>query len=181
MEVIDQIKVLERALQEHIRKWERYFSGVDRVPPQEEKERISLRIRRLSEQTVHRRAEQFRIEQLQHRFMTYSMNWERMLREREEGRTVQPHTDHELRVPATANTPGTKSVDTVGENSLFDRYRAAKAERGLDVGVDRATFDKQIAEQRRKIEERIGRKVRFDVQIENDKVRVVARKEKKKG
>ena len=181
MEVIDQIKVLERALQEHIRKWERYFSGVDRVPPQEEKERISLRIRRLSEQTVNRRAEQFRIEQLQHRFMTYSMNWERMLREREEGRTVQPHTDHELRAPAAANAAGTESVDTVGESSLFDRYRAAKAERGLDVGVDRATFDKQIAEQRRKIEERIGRKVRFDVQIENDKVRVVARKEKKKG
>ena len=180
MEVIDQIKVLERALQEHIRKWERYFSGVDRVPPQEEKERISLRIRRLSEQTVHRRAEQFRIEQLQHRFMTYSMNWERMLREREEGRAPQPHTDHELRAPAPANTTGAGSVDSTEERSLFERYSAAKAERGLAVGVDRATFDRQIAEQRRKIEDRVGRKVKFDIQIENDKVRVVARKEKRK-
>ena len=180
MEVIDQIKVLERALQEHIRKWERYFSGVDRVPPQEEKERINRRIRKLSEQTVNRRAEQFRIEQLQHRFMTYSQNWERMLREREEGRAPQPHTDHELRAPATANATATNTVDTKDESSLFDRYSAAKAERGLAVGVDRATFDQQISEQRKKIEERIGRKVRFDVQIENDKVRVVARKEKKK-
>ena len=48
MELIEQISILERTLQEHIRKWERYFSGVDRVPPQDEKERIKRRIRRLA-------------------------------------------------------------------------------------------------------------------------------------
>ena len=181
MELIEQIAILERTLQEHIRKWERYFSGVDRVPPQDEKERINRRIRRLAEQTVNRRAEQFRIEQLQHRFMTYSQNWERMLREREEGRAVQPHTDSELRRTPAANAAGAGSVDKAEERSLFDRYRTAKTERGLDVGVDRETFDKQIAEQRKKIEERLGRKVRFDVQIEGDKVRVVAKKKKGKA
>ena len=180
MELIEQIAILERTLQEHIRKWERYFSGVDRVPPQDEKERINRRIRRLAEMTVHRRAEQFRIEQLQHRFMTYSLNWERMLREREEGRVVKPHTDHELRGPA-ANAASPSSVDTTDESTLFERYQTAKAERGLDVGVDKETFDKQIAEQRKKIEQRLGRQVRFDVQIEGDKVRVVAKKKKKKG
>jgi hypothetical protein len=178
MELIEQIAILERALQEHIRKWERYFSGVDRVPPQDERERINRRIRMLAEQTVNRRAEQFRIEQLQHRFMTYSQNWERMLREREEGRVVQPHTDHELRRSPATNTAGTRSVDTSEDDALFDRYRTAKAKRGLDVGVDRETFDKQIAEQRQKIEQRLGRKVRFDLQIEGDKVRVVAKKKK---
>ncbi|MCW8985130.1 MAG: hypothetical protein OQK55_07285 [Thermoanaerobaculales bacterium] len=181
MEMIEQIAMLEGVLQKHIRKWEMYFSGVERVPPQDERERINRRIRLLAEQTVNRRAEQFRIEQLQHRFQTYSQNWERMLREREEGRAVQPHTDHELRRPAAANGAATSSVDKAEKGSLFDRYRTAKSERGLDVGVDRETFDKQIAEQRKKIEERLGRKVRFDVQIEDDKVRVVARKEKKKG
>ena len=181
MELIEQIAMLEGVLQKHIRKWEMYFSGVERVPPQDERERINRRIRLLAEQTVNRRAEQFRIEQLQHRFMTYSQNWERMLREREEGRAAKPHTDHELRRSAAANGTGKGSVDKAEESSLFDRYRAAKSERGLDIGVDRKTFDQQIAEQRKKIEERLGRKVRFDVQIENDKVRVVARKEKKKG
>jgi hypothetical protein len=178
MELIEKIAILERALQEHIRKWERYFSGVDRVPPEDEKKRINRRIRKLAEQTVNRRAEQFRIEQLQHRFMTYSQNWERMLREREEGRAVQPHTDAELRRSPAANAAGAGSVDKTEEGSLFDRYRTAKAERGLDVGVDRETFDRQIDEQRKKIEERLGRKVRFDVQIEGDKVRVVAKKKK---
>jgi len=182
MELIEQIAMLEGVLQKHIRKWEMYFSGVERVPPQDERERINRRIRLLAEQTVNRRAEQFRIEQLQHRFQTYSQNWERMLREREEGRAAaQPHTDHELRRAAAANDTAKGSVDKAEEDSLFDRYRTAKSERGLDIGVDRKTFDQQIAEQRKKIEERLGRKVRFDVQIENDKVRVVARKEKKKG
>lgn len=179
MELIEQIVMLEGVLQRHIRKWEMYFSGVERLPPQDERERINRRIRLLAEQTINRRAEQFRIEQLQHRFMTYSQNWERMLREREEGRSGKSHTDRELRRPEATNDTETSTVDKAEESSLFDRYRTAKSERGIEIGVDRKTFDQQIAEQRKKIEERLGRKVTFDVQIENDKVRVVARKEKK--
>jgi hypothetical protein len=75
VELSEQIAILERALQEHIRKWDRFFAGAEKAVPQIERERIARRIRMLSEQTVHRRAEQFRIEQLQHRFQTYSMNW----------------------------------------------------------------------------------------------------------
>jgi hypothetical protein len=180
MELIEQIALLERALQEHIRKWEMFFSGSERVPPVTDRERINRRLRFLSEQTVNRRAEQFRIEQLQHRFMTYSQNWDRMLREREEGRSVQPHTNPSLRAPDQTNdrTPG--SVNEEAGTTLFDRYRAAKTEQGLEMSVDRVTFDRQIAVQREKIEQRLGRKVRFEVQVEDGNVRVVARKNKKK-
>ena len=179
MELIEQISILERALQQHIRKWERYFSGVDRVPPQDEKDRIYRRIRKLAEQTVNRRAEQFRIEQLQHRFMTYSQNWERMLREREEGRAFQQSSfEKENRQLMDTNVPELETVDMAEESTLFDRYRTAKAERGLDLAVDRTTFDRQIASQREQIEKRLGRKVRFEVQIDGDKVRVVAKKKK---
>ncbi|MBD3871657.1 MAG: hypothetical protein IFK91_01885 [Acidobacteria bacterium] len=180
MELTDQIAVLERALQEHIRKWEMFFSGIEKTPPQIERERINRRIRFLSEQTVNRRAEQFRIEQLQHRFMTYSMNWERMLREREEGRKVQPHTNPELRPPPEANVPPPSPVERGESEALFDRYCAAKTEHGVEVGVDRKTFDEQIASQKKKIEERLGREVHFELRVEDDQVRVVARKIKKK-
>jgi hypothetical protein len=179
MELTEQITVLERALQEHIRKWDMFFSGVEKIPPQDERERITRRLRFLSEQTVNRRAEQFRIEALQHRFMTYSMNWERMLREREEGRKIQPHTNPELRA-AAANVPPPAPVEGGEGDSLFDRYCTAKAEHGIDVGVDRKTFDEQIAAQKKKIEERLGRKVRFELRVEGDQVRVVAKKIKKK-
>ena len=46
-------------------------------------------------------------------------------------------------------------------------------------GVDRETFDEQIAVQKQRIEERLGREVRFELRIEGDLVKVVARKIKK--
>lgn len=180
MELAEKITVLETSLQQHIRKWERFFSGGEKVPPQIEREHIGRRIRVLSEQTVHRRAEQFRIEQLQHRFMTYSINWERMLRLREEGRTAQGHTNPELRAQEIANVPNAQPVDSGKSEALFDRYTAAKSDQGLTVGVDRDTFDEQIALQRKRIEERLGQSVRFEVRIEDGNVRVVARKNKKR-
>jgi hypothetical protein len=180
MEVMEQITILERVLQEHIRKWERFFSGVDKVPPESERARIGRRIRVLSEQTVNRRAEQFRIEQLQHRFATYSQNWERMLRLREEGRTAQGHTNPELRAPRAPDGTPPQPVHEAEAESLFDRYVTARSEQGLTVGVDRETFDEQIAVQRQRIEDRLGRKVRFEVRVEDGNVRVVARKEKKR-
>jgi hypothetical protein len=179
VELSEQIEFLDRVLKEHIRRWERFFSGAEKVPPQIEREKINRRIRMLSEQTINRRADQFRLEQLQHRFQTYSMNWERMLREREEGRTARDHTNPALHAPEAANAPGAAPVDKTAEEALFDRYCAAKGEHGAEVKVDRETFDAQIASQRARIEERLGRKVRFEVQVEDDKVRVVARKIKR--
>jgi hypothetical protein len=185
VELSEQIAILERAVQEHIRKWDRFFAGAEKAVPQVERERIARRIRMLSEQTVHRRAEQFRIEQLQHRFQTYSMNWERMLREREEGRgaaggspVAPPPAPAEPAGVANAAAPG--SVNPQEEVSLFDRYRAAKALQGHDVSVDRKTFDQQIEAQRQRIEARLGQEVRFEVQVDDGNVRVVARKKKKK-
>ena len=180
MELTEQIAILERALRDHIIKWEKFFSGVEKIPPVTEKERIARRLRLLSEETGHRRAEQFRIEQIQHRFMTYSQNWERMLRAREEGRTANIRTNPELRRAAAANVSRGSSVEETGGDDLFDRYCSAKDEHGHSVGVDRATFDEQIAVQRQKIEERLGTKVRFQVRVEDGNVRVVARKIKKK-
>jgi hypothetical protein len=180
MELSEQIAILERTLRDHIIKWEKFFSGVEKIPPVTERDRIARRLRLLSEETIHRRAEQFRIEQLQHRFMTYSQNWERMLRAREEGRPAHVHASPRVRASAAANASQGSSVEETGGDALFDQYCAAKSEHGHSVGVDRTTFDEQIAVQRQKIEERLGTKVRFQVRVEDGNVRVVARKIKKK-
>ncbi|MFV2072185.1 MAG: MXAN_5187 C-terminal domain-containing protein [Thermoanaerobaculales bacterium] len=182
MDLIDQIAILERALQEHIKDWERFFAGLIKVPPETDRERFTRRLRHLSEQTINRRSERFRFEQLQHRFMAYSQNWERLLREREEGRGVQSQAEASSvrRNPSPANESAPASVDKTEGDALFDRYLAAKRDLGLDVRASREDFEEQIAVQRQKIEERLGRKVRFEVQVENGRVRVVARKTKKR-
>ena len=179
MELEQKIQMLERDLREQVKNWERYFAGRLRVPPEVERERFAQRLRMLAEQTFTRRADQFRVEQLQHRFMSYSQNWNRMLRDREEGRlpsapatpsaSTQPHIEE-------ANGPTVTSVDQAGRGSLYDRYVGAKRQLGLDVRLGRAEFDRQLEQQRTELEEKLGRQVQFEVRVESGKVKLAARK-----
>ena len=183
MDLEQKIQMLERDLREHVKNWERFFSGRLRVPPEVERTRFAQRLRTLAEQTFTRRADQFRVEQLQHRFMSYSQNWERMLREREEGRFARA-------VPGTAqptqptieeaNGPTVTSVDPSGQEALYDRYVSAKQQLGLDVKMDRAAFERQIEKQRQQLQQKKGREYQFEVRVEDGKVKLAARKVRKR-
>ncbi len=183
MDLEQKIQMLERDLREQVKNWERFFSGGLRVPPEVERARFAQRLRTLAEQTFNRRADQFRVEQLQHRFMSYSQNWERMLRDREEGRLAR---DAGLSSPRTkphieeTNGPTVTSVDSSGRGSLYDRYVSAKRQLGLDVRMGRSEFDQQLDRQREQIQERLGRQVQFEVRVEDGKVKLAARKVRKR-
>jgi len=179
MDLEQKIQILERDLREQVKNWERFFSGGLRVPPVVERARFAQRLRALAEHTFNRRADQFRVEQLQHRFMSYSQNWERMLRDREEGRLqradgsslpkTHPHFEE-------ANGPTVTSVDSSGRGSLYDRYVSAKRQLGLDVRMERTAFDKQLEKQRDDLQQKLGRQVEFEVRVEDGKVKLAARK-----
>jgi hypothetical protein len=177
MKIAEQIVLLENALRDLIRDWERFFAGDLRVPPQAKHERIDRRLRQLSGETIQRRADQFKLENLQHRFMAYAANWTRMLREREEGRGRFGDEG----VAAAAAKSGTNagaaaSVRPTGSPTLYDRYVAAKQERDEQVKVNRQEFQAQIDSERRKLEKRLGHAVRFDVHVQDGKVKLAARK-----
>jgi hypothetical protein len=179
MDLEQKIQMLERDLREQVKNWERFFSGGLRVPPEVERTRLAQRLRRLAEHGFNRRADQFRVEQLQHRFMSYSQNWERMLRDREEGRLKR---DDGSSVPRThphieeTNAPTVTSVDSSGRGSLYDRYVSAKRQLGLDVRMERTAFDNQLEKQRDEIQKKSGRQVQFEVRVEDGKVKLAARK-----
>jgi hypothetical protein len=173
------IQMLERDLREQVKNWERFFSGGLRVPPEIERARFAQRLRTLAEQSFNRRADQFRVEQLQHRFMSYSQNWERMLREREEGRLARPDGVGSHRTQPhieETNAPTVTSVDSSERGSLYDRYVSAKRQLGLDVRMGRAQFDKQLDKQREQLQHKLGRQVQFEVRVEDGKVKLAARK-----
>jgi len=175
--VSEQIVLVENALRDLIRDWERFFAGDLKVPPEAKHERLERRLRLLSGGTVQRRADQFRLENLQHRFMTYATNWTRMLREREEGRGRFAASGNRPGQAETAtNVAATSSVSTSESPALYDRYVVAKQERGLEVNVSRKDFEAQIAAQRKKLEERLGHAVRFEVHVADGKVKLAARK-----
>jgi hypothetical protein len=146
------------------------------VPPQPVQERIARRLRLLAENPPQRRADQFRLEQLQHRFATYSQNWERMLREREEGRSRIP-VGAVSESPSAGNAPSVRSVDPGESGSLYERYVAAKREHGQEVQVDQGAFEEQLASERRKLEDKLGHPVRFNVLVQGGRVKLAARKD----
>lgn len=180
MSLADQITKLDKDLRDLIVSWERFFAGDLRVPPHADHSRFQNRLRALAGKPSRRRAEQFRLEQLQHRFTSYAANWERMLREREEGRgrfggsaAAMPSTH------AAANVGGVGSVDPSDSDSLYDRYVAAKREHGEKVAVDRERFERQLAQKRDKLRTRLGDDVCFDVMVDDGKVKLAARRNRR--
>jgi hypothetical protein len=174
MELMEQLHTLEGALRKLILDWERFFAGDIKVPPHADRDRLGRRLRTLTEHPSTRRVEQFRLEQLQHKFMTYCQLWERQLREREEGRRgsgVQPA------VRPTVSPPNKQSSSSVSErgDSLFERYSSARQRAGESMKLDREAFDRQIARQREQLEKKLGKKVRFDVIVDGKRVKLSAR------
>jgi hypothetical protein len=100
-----------------------------------------------------------------------------VLREREEGRRREPVAPVAEGVPAPSpNIPPPTSVDSGGEDDLYDRYVAAKRELGQEIGVDRVGFQRQLETQREQVEARLGEGVRFEVVVDGGKVKLAARR-----
>ena len=177
MKLGEQLAIVERALQTLTRDWERFFAGDLRVPPHDDGDRLGRRLRLLAESSAGSRVERFRLEQLQHRFQSYLQNWERMARDREEGRPragAAGRPGLELPAPA-ANAAAARAVDDQGGPTLYDRYVAAKLALGLAVGVDREAFEAQLVAQRERLRPKLGDDVLFEVLVEDGKVRLAAR------
>jgi len=173
MSTPDLIAQLERWLVELARKWERFFAGDRQVPLPPERERAALerRLQELSRTEGRSASEKFRMEQLLHRFSTYSQLWQRMLRDKEEARVSGSAARRALNEnPTPAVSQGGGAYEGV-----FSRYVDAlkKVGKGVPVGFDR--FSKALEEQRRQLESRGAIVEGFEVVEEGDNVRVRAR------
>ncbi len=173
MELGTQIAMLEQALGKLIREWERFFAGGRRTPPQLERDTFGRRLRLVADHG-RRPLEQFKLEQLRHRFATYAALWERLLREREEGRG--PAVGGAARgVQGGPNASLPSSVDRGGGEDIYQRYTAAKEVLRQPVKVAREAFLQQVEAQREKLEKKLGRRVELDVVVDGDRVKLAAR------
>lgn len=185
MDLSSKINGLEGDLRDLIRLWDRFFAGDLKVPPTHEKVAMGRRLRALAEDPSGTHSgDQFRLNQLQHRFMSYAMNWERLLREREEGvrRFIPGKRENVVAsgspIPqqTVTNARPVASVDQVDSGSLFDRWCAAKADIGQEIKVGRQAFEAQINRQRQDIEAKMGSKVEFEISVAEGKVKLTARR-----
>jgi hypothetical protein len=169
----DPVERFERWLEELARKWERYLARDPQVPLPPERERTALE-RRLHEMSRHESrssAEQFRLEQLLHRFATYNQLWQRMLRDREEARAAAGAAARALNASAAAPVAG----DSDEYETVFRRYTAALDKAGKPSAVGLESFREALEAQRRQLEGKGARVEGFEVVAEGANVKVRAR------
>jgi len=169
----DLVGQLDRRLEELARKWERFFARDRQVPtpPERECTELERRLRELSRYEGRTSAEQFRMEQLLHRFATYNQLWQRMMREREEARAGAAGAVRPPNVPAPTPVGG-ESDEYQG---VFTRYVDALKKSGKETPVGFENFRRTLEQQRCQLEERGSVVEGFEVVEDGAQVRVRAR------
>lgn len=173
--------------------WEKFFSGIERKPPNEARDRLEAVIRRYAYTEIRNNAERFRYQSLVSRYNTFNELWNKRLRAREEGRVAGLHVPRALASAATpaepAPPPPTRAANPSGEvriaqpereqeamRTLFDRFLAKRKETGETGAVKFDAFQKLVSQQTSRILADKGAKaVDFRLETKDGKVSLKAR------
>jgi hypothetical protein len=119
--------------------YERYFNGVDRIPPRREHDRVKLHLRNIERMPGRVTALRFRTQTLKARVVTYEHYWTRILRQIEQGTfkrllAVSARREHEARKRRVEEAGG--SAAQSGVRSVVD-----PAQSGIRTKLDRGAVD----------------------------------------
>ena len=81
----EELNELDEGIQELHVLYEKYFLGIDRRPPEQERKRISEKARELRTSTIRNTALKFKINTLFAKLISFERMWDQTLREIEEG------------------------------------------------------------------------------------------------
>lgn len=172
--------------------YDKYFLGVDRMPPTRARERLERKLRNLEHTPFRVTNLRFRMAGLRARFITYAHYWTRVLDQIERGvsrrdlaakaaaaRGQPAATSAPAAVIAATPTPAAPRslVDEDNVRDVFDRFVAAKRAAGEPTeGMTLPAFLRKLSRDAPKLaEQHGGRALRFDVEVRDGKVRVRAR------
>jgi hypothetical protein len=121
--------------------YEKYFLGIDRRPPEQERKRVSSKTRELRTQMIRNTALKFRINTLFAKLISFERMWDRTLREIEEGTYkrdvfkakmhMKEKVDTKKGQAAAAPAPPQISEDHL--RRLYDTYLVARKRCGEPV------------------------------------------------
>jgi hypothetical protein len=111
--------------------YEKFFLGIDRRPPEEERKRVSTRMRELRTTLVKNTALKFRIQTLFAKLISFERMWDRTLREMEDGtykRDVFKARMRSGKEPAKAPAAAGKAPEIPDDKlrRLYDTYLVAR-------------------------------------------------------
>jgi hypothetical protein len=142
-EDLDQLATSIRQLQA---RWDMFFSGIEKRPPNEAHTRVEKVIREYDRSVIRNNADRFRLQGLVSRFNTLNELWQKRLRAREEGRAFGFHGRRaEALAPPPPPRPEPEAPPRPG--GAGGEFRVGDPQR--DDAAVRALYDRFVEERQR--------------------------------
>jgi hypothetical protein len=162
---------IEATIREIDQNYEKYFAGIERRPPEKLRDELGLQLRRLSNRYIPQTDLRYRYQMLATRFHSYCGNWERLMRQIEEGKFVRKLE----RLRGGSAPPGPARKEEAPPLSEAERISAEIAAIS-GKAPDRQKIATLLAEQRAQLRSRFaGRDIEFLVVCEDGKPKLKAR------
>lgn len=172
-EIERELNSIEAAIRTTDQNYEKYFSGIERRPPEKARDEIGLELRRLSNRYIPQTDLRYRYQLLATRYHTYCANWERLMRKIEDGTFVRKL--QKIRGEETAAKTARRDGETTPVVSEAERISAEIAAIS-GKAPDRQKIATLLAEQRSQLSSRFaGRDFEFVVTCEDGKPKLKAR------
>lgn len=170
---------LTERVEELRNKYDRFFMGLDRIPPERERTDLDRALRFAEVRKSHRTELKFRLANVRNRFTSYTRRWDRIMRMIEEGRFRRERGALE-NMAGTQREPTPSASDEGGDGSLgalYHEWVAARSKIGKTTDVNFDQFKKRIKDQKTQQKKKYGwKEVDYTVRIKNGKVSMVARR-----
>ena len=165
MALAEDLDALERSIRQLQIDWDRFFSGLEKKPPNDLKVKVEAIVRRHANAEIRNNAERFRYQTLTARYSTFNELWSKKLRAREEGKAfgvhglkaeMLPPPPPPPRPPAAAGRGGEFRVqnperDAATVRSLYESFLLARSRNGESAPVKYESFQKLIGQQASRI------------------------------
>jgi hypothetical protein len=139
----DELNDLDEGIQNLQVLYEKYFIGLDRKPPEQERKRISEKARELRTTAIRNTALKFKINTLFAKLISFERMWDRTLREIEDGtykRDVfkakmhqREREDPHAQAAAPRKAPASPAISDANLRRLYDTYLVARQRCGEPI------------------------------------------------
>jgi hypothetical protein len=202
--ITDDLNDIEKGIRQLQVEWEKFFSGLERKPPNDLRTRLERLIRSYAGTEIRNATERFRYQTLTARYNTFNELWNKKLRAKEEGRALGFHGRyeklHEQRLAELEPPPAEEDalpeldlprvppprkgeirvespeLDREAVQALYDRFLDARQQAGEAGAVKFDSFQKLISQQTvRILTEKAAQAVDFRLETKDGKVSLKAR------
>jgi len=146
MALSDDLDRLDQSIRQLQVKWDMFFAGQEKKPPNELQRDIERLIRQYAYQEIRNNGDRFRYQSLTARYNTFNELWQKRLRAREEGKVFGMHGLKAEKLPPSPPPAPPPAPGRAGSGGS-DQYRIGDASR--DAAAVRALYNQYVAERQK--------------------------------